>query len=197
MRPGSTALLALVFAVPAVADIYAFVDDQGVAHFTNVPGDDRYGVVLEEASRTGDLPLHPEFVRRSAEYDPLIRAAARAAGVDADLLRALIVVESGFDADAVSAAGAQGLMQLMPGTAELYGVHDAFDPEQNISGGARYLRDLLDRYDQDYELVLAAYNAGEEAVEKYGNRVPPFAETRAYVPKVLDLYNRLLAYTKT
>lgn len=186
-------MLALTCASPVTADIFSFVDETGVVHFTNVPGDSRYAVILVEASKSADMPLHPEFVRRSAQYEPLIRAAARDADVDPNLLLALIVVESGFDADAVSAAGAQGLMQLMPGTAADYGVDDVFDPAQNISGGARYVRDLMHRFDRDFELVLAAYNAGPQAVERNGNRIPPYEETRAYVPKVLGLYNRLVA----
>jgi soluble lytic murein transglycosylase-like protein len=109
------------------------------------------------------------------------------------LLRAVIVVESGFDVDAVSRAGAQGLMQLMPETARAYGVVDPFNARENLQAGALYLRDLIDRYDQDYELVLAAYNAGESAVAKFGGRIPPYAETLHYVPKVLGLYNRLIS----
>ncbi len=176
--------------MPAFADIYAYVDDDGVTHFSNVPADVRFEVVLDADNDAELPPIHPAILSLSVRYDTIIRREALDANLDPELLRAVIVVESGFDVDAVSSAGAKGLMQLMPATAKSYGVTNVFDPAQNIRGGAQYLRDLLDRYD-DYELVLAAYNAGESAVEKYGNQVPPFAETRSYIPKVMRIYNKL------
>lgn len=185
-------IFALLLPALGQADIYAYIDAEGVTHFSNVPDDNNYERVMAEAADRSGSPLHPSLLRLSVRYDSMIREAASSADVDPELLRAVIVVESGFDVDAVSRAGAQGLMQLMPATAKAYGVLDAFDPQQNLRGGARYLRDLLDRYDEDYELVLAAYNAGEQAVAKYGRRIPPFAETMDYVPKVLGLYNRLI-----
>jgi soluble lytic murein transglycosylase-like protein len=185
-------IFALLLPALGQADIYAYIDADGVTHFSNVPVDDNYERVMAEAADGSGSPLHPSLLRLSVRYDSMIREAASAADVDPELLRAVIVVESGFDVDAVSRAGAQGLMQLMPATARAYGVVDAFDPRQNLRAGARYLRDLLDRYDQDFELVLAAYNAGEQAVAKYGGQIPPFAETMDYVPKVLGLYNRLI-----
>lgn len=184
----------LFISLPCSAEIYAFVDSSGVTHFSNVPADERFELVLGDDDNGELAPIHPAILSLSVRYDSIIRQEAMDVNLDPELLRAVIVVESGFDVNAVSSAGAQGLMQLMPSTAETYGVHNAFDAEQNIRGGARYLRDLMDRYN-DYELVLAAYNAGEEAVEKYGNTIPPFAETRSYVPKVLSLYNRLLGMT--
>ena len=105
-------------------------------------------------------------------------------------LHALVAVESRYDARAVSGKGALGLMQLMPQTARRYGVADAFDPRQNLQGGARYLRDLLRLFDNDLRLALAAYNAVEHAVMKHGNRIPPYGETLRYVPLVLDFYAR-------
>lgn len=195
MRSTAILLIMLLAALPALADIYAYVDEQGTTHFSNVPSDDRFEIVLSSLD-PNELPsIHPAILSLSVRYDPLIRAAAREADIDPELLRAVIVVESGFDAEAVSHAGAQGLMQLMPATARSYGVSDAFDPQQNIRGGAQYLRDLMDRYDEDFELALAAYNAGEDAVHKYGNTIPPFPETRKYVPKVMNIYNRLLDIT--
>lgn len=193
MRLRIAALLVLSTAAPAVADIYAFVDENGVAHFSNVPTDDRYVSILRSVAEEEGVEIHPVFLRRAAEFESLIRDVAASTGLDPSLLRAVMLVESGFDVEAVSPAGALGLMQLMPDTAASYGVSNAFDPEQNIRAGAMYLRDLLDRYDNDYELVLAAYNAGEDAVERYGNSVPPFEETRAYIPKVLGVYSRLRA----
>jgi len=190
-------LILLLYAANSQADIFAFVDADGTTHFSNVPVDDRYEVVLNAASDEQWPPIHPAILSLSVRYDSMIRREALQANVDPELLRAVIVVESGFDANAVSGAGAQGLMQLMPATAKSYGVSDVFDPQQNIRGGARYLRDLIKRYDEDYELVLAAYNAGEDAVAKYGGKIPPYAETRRYIPKVLGVYNRLLQMTNT
>lgn len=187
-------LLCALVAAPAFADIYAFTDAHRVTHFSNVPVDARYRLVLESpdgVSRSGS-PLRADQLARSTRYDPYIEAAARATALEPALLRAVILAESGFNERAVSKKGAQGLMQLMPATALLYGVEDAFDPGQNIAAGARYLRDLVDRYDSDLQLVLAAYNAGESAVERYGRRIPPFRETRRYVPQVLRTYQRLL-----
>jgi soluble lytic murein transglycosylase-like protein len=116
---------------------------------------------------------------------------AQNASLPPQLLHAVIAVESGYDARAVSSKGALGLMQLMPATARRFGVADAFDPQQNLAGGAAYLKWLLDRFGGDLELTLAAYNAGEGAVARAGHRVPPFAETRAYVPRVLDRMRRV------
>jgi soluble lytic murein transglycosylase-like protein len=111
------------------------------------------------------------------------------------LVRAVIVVESGFNPRAVSKKGAVGLMQLQPATARRYGVKDIYDPDQNIRAGAHYLSDLLTRFNSNLELALAAYNAGEEAVERYGRHVPPYAETRSYVPNVMRVYQKLMDQT--
>jgi len=126
-------------------------------------------------------------------YAEPVFAAARETNVDAALIHAVIHVESQYNPDARSPAGALGLMQLMPGTAKRYGVKNVFDPVQNIRGGAAYLRDLMVLYANDLKLVLAAYNAGEEAVARYGNRIPPYRETSAYVPRVLEQYRKLRA----
>ena len=123
-------------------------------------------------------------------FDKHILAAAAETKVDAGLIKAVISVESGYNPLARSPKGATGLMQLMPETARRYGVKDIRDPRENIHGGARYLRDLMAMFGNDLHLVLAAYNAGEEAVMKYGRRIPPFAETVAYVPKVLSRYKK-------
>jgi soluble lytic murein transglycosylase-like protein len=111
--------------------------------------------------------------------------------VEPNLLRAVIVVESGFNSRAVSKRGAVGLMQLMPATASRFGVSDLYDPKQNVHAGASYLKFLMDRFGHDVRLALAAYNAGEDAVERNGGRIPPFTETMAYVPKVLKIYRML------
>jgi len=135
-----------------------------------------------------------QLLAESSKYDALIDGAARALTVQPALVRAVIVVESGFNPRAVSRRGAVGLMQLMPATARRYGVTDAYDPAQNVQGGVRYLRDLLARYDSNLELALAAYNAGEDAVERYGRRIPPFPETLNYVPSVMAIYQKLLSH---
>jgi soluble lytic murein transglycosylase-like protein len=176
----------------AHADIYGFVDAAGVTHFSNVPDDKRYRLVLATPSEAP--PAHSgKWLAKSGAYDPLIERAARAAAVRPELVRAVIVVESAFNPRAISKRGAQGLMQLQPATARRYGVSNAFDPEQNITAGARYLSDLMVRFGNNLELTLAAYNAGEEAVERYGRSIPPFSETRHYVPNVMRVYHALLA----
>ena len=125
-------------------------------------------------------------------FDALIVDTARSVDIDPALVKAVMQVESAFDRYAISRKGASGLMQLMPGTADRYGVQSVFDPGQNVTAGARYLRDLLALFDGDTRLALAGYNAGENAVTRYGG-IPPFAETRAYVEKVMELYHKYQA----
>ncbi len=183
----------------ARADIYAYTDPAGTTHFSNVPDDSRYTLIartptVDPAIPQADAKRAAGWLARSASYDAVIERAATAASVRAELLRAVIVVESGFNPRAISRRGAIGLMQLLPTTARHYGAFNAFDPEQNVRAGARYLADLLTRYGaKNLDLVLAAYNAGENAVERYGRRVPPYRETRAYVPNVLKVYHALRA----
>lgn len=123
----------------------------------------------------------------------MVDRASRASGVEGPLLHAMIMAESSYDPSAVSPVGAVGLMQLMPETAKRFGVRDVYDPEQNIHGGARYMKYLLAKFDGDKELAIAAYNSGENAVIRAGNRVPPHPETVAFVPKVIDYYRRFQA----
>jgi soluble lytic murein transglycosylase-like protein len=132
------------------------------------------------------LPTPAEMQR----YTKIVEAVSRAQGVDSALVHAVISAESGYNKSAVSRTGARGLMQLMPATAERYGVQNIMDPTENIIGGVKYLRDLLALFQGNLELAVAAYNAGENAVIRYGNRVPPYAETLGYVPKVLAYYRK-------
>jgi soluble lytic murein transglycosylase-like protein len=181
---------------PAHADIYAFTDADGAAHYSNVPSDRRYVLLLTEPQEPSTSTQPPagtgDWRHRAAAYAGLIDAAAKQADLPPALLRAVIAVESAFDPQAVSRKGAQGLMQLRPATARRYHVRQPLDPAENLRGGAQYLRDLLKRYGNDMELALAAYNAGEDAVDRHGRTIPPFAETRAYVPAVLKLYRKFL-----
>jgi len=155
--------------------------------------------VLERAIET-ERPSRSRIWRGNEpsrkHIEALLHAAARTHGIDEMLLRAVVHVESGFNPLARSHAGAAGLMQLMPATAQRYGVRDRHDVAQNIEGGTRYLKDLLKMFKGDISLALAAYNAGEGAVQKYGNRIPPYSETRAYVPAVLARYREYLQYLK-
>ena len=193
----ATMLLAVAAGEVAHADIYSFVDAAGVAHFSNVPVDKRYRLLLATPVAERAEPRPGKWLAKSALFDPMIERAARSAAVRPELVRAVIVVESAFNPRAVSKRGAQGLMQLRPATARRYGVSDAFDPEQNITAGAHYLRDLMARFGNNLELTLAAYNAGEDAVERYGRSIPPFSETRHYVPAVMSVYHKLLTQQRT
>ena len=190
------AVLALC-ALPVVAhaDIYKFIDEQGVVHYSNVPNDPRFRLYAHDRSGVSAALLREPgasgtWRARAAQYEHLINRSAAGNELQPALLRAVIVVESAFNARAVSRAGAKGLMQLLPGTARRYGVDDPFDAAQNVDAGAHYLRDLLTRYHNNLELALAAYNAGEEAVDRHGGRIPPFRETQEYVPQVLRWYRQ-------
>src|ERR1700676_2349857 len=180
-------LILAVVAAPGLAraDVYAFTDANGVSHFSNVPSDSRYQLLIatpsQAAAGTAVKEHSIDWLARSAQYDGVIKGAAKAATIQAALVRAVIVVESGFNPRAVSKRGAIGLMQLRPETARRYGVSNVYDPGENIRAGTRYLSDLMTLYDSNTELALAAYNAGEAAVARYGGHIPPFKETREYV----------------
>ncbi len=173
----------LASAAPARADVYMFKDKEGVITFTNVPNHNGYKRVLKESGAV----VAGGTVSNSG-FDELIRSASGRYNVDPDLIRAVIKTESDFNSNARSNKGAMGLMQLMPDTARLHNVSDAFNPDENVEGGVRHLRMLLERYQGNLELSLAAYNAGAGAVEKHGG-IPPFNETREYVRKVLRFYD--------
>jgi soluble lytic murein transglycosylase-like protein len=172
----------------AFADIYRFEDDEGVVHFTDTPTDRRFKIFMRDIKK--DRKLRTSFklaacARNPGEFDPIINACSLEYGVDKSLVKAVIHAESGYNPNAVSPKGASGLMQLMPKTAQGLKVTNAFDPGDNIRGGVRYLRFLLDTFKGDVSLALAAYNAGLSNVSKYKG-IPPFSETRNYVAKVLD-----------
>ncbi len=135
-------------------------------------------------------PVAPKAWDHAVPFAKHVRDAAKAANVRPELLHALIYAESGYRPGARSSSGAVGLMQLMPGVLQRFNVREPLDPRQNIHGGARYVRELLDRFGDNISLVLAAYNAGEHAVIRHGNKIPPFAQTRAFVPKVMALYDK-------
>ncbi len=168
---------------PASADVFVYKDANGVLTFTNVPNHTGYRRVLRDG--TGSTPASSTG---SSVYEEVIRTIATRHSMDADLVRAVIRAESDFNSNARSHKGAMGLMQLMPETARLHNVVDAYDPVDNVEGGVRHLKMLLERYQGNVQLSLAAYNAGSGAVEKHGG-VPPFAETREYVRRVLRFYD--------
>lgn len=186
-----TLIVFLTASLSAQAGIYTFSDAQGVVHFTNKPSDPRYAKMTRVGFLAESIRYNPAEQRINVtRYLPLVEKAAREHQVDRALLSAVITVESGFDPNAVSSKGAVGLMQLMPATARRYGITNLYDPAQNIQGGAKYLRYLMRKFNNDLSLTLAAYNAGEETVQRYGNRLPPYQETRLYVPKVMDAYRQ-------
>src|SRR5687767_5875570 len=193
----STAVVSagLLLAVsPSFADIYSYVDRDGTVHFTNTPGgDSRYRLYMRsrEGRRRGGMAVAPSDAspERFKRYSEAIREAATLYQIPEELVRAVIKVESDYDPRAVSRVGAQGLMQLMPETAQRMQVRDMMDPRENILGGVRYLRVLANMFNGNLQLTLAGYNAGENAVVKHRG-IPPFDETEDYVVKVLAYYRR-------
>ena len=175
--------LCLLFPMNTRADVYRYIDEQGTIHFTNVPDNRKFKLWIRESR----VLLKPGL--GNVKYDTLIAAAAERHKVDYALIKAVIQAESNFDHRAVSPKGAQGLMQLMPQTASSLQVRDSFEPEANIEGGVRYLRYLINVYGGDLRLALAAYNAGEKAVARHRG-IPPFSETRTYIHRVLERYER-------
>jgi Transglycosylase SLT domain/Domain of unknown function (DUF4124) len=171
----------------AGAETYQLVDADGTVHFTNAPNDPQYRRVRGlSGTAKGWLRVPPTISISTASLTDTIRTASQRYGVPEDLVSAVIRVESGFNARAVSSKGARGLMQLMPGTAAILGVRDSFDPTENIDGGVRHLRGLLERFGNNLPLVLAAYNAGEGAVTTHRG-IPPYPETQAYVGRILSI----------
>jgi soluble lytic murein transglycosylase-like protein len=175
------------------ADIYKYVDKYGRVTLTDKPQGDQYKRLVKtwkgwEEARS-QIALK-DFDKNRVKHSQLIAWVAKRYGLPASLVHAVIAAESAYDSDAISRAGAVGLMQLMPETAKRYGVVNRHNPTDNIKGGTRYLRDLLVMFDYDLSLALAAYNAGEGTVRQYGNKIPPYEETRRYIEKVITYYNK-------
>src|SRR5580692_985490 len=168
----------LLTASPAAATpkIYTYLDAQGQRHSTDVPDNNRYRLlVLSSQDRTASGDRYDfQLLAKATQYDSIIEQAAVSSALEPNLLRAVIVVESGFNSRAVSKSGAVGLMQLMPATATRFGVSNRYDPLQNVRGGALYLGFLIKRFRQDVHLALAAFNAGEDAVDRSSGQIPPF-----------------------
>lgn len=177
-------------------EIFRYVEKDGTVVYTNVPPQGRSARAARRVSgqfHPAPAPSAPARVTAESsqaltQFDDAIESAALRYKIPGHLIRAVMHAESGFDPNAVSVVGASGLMQLMPQTAQEMFVKDIFDPEQNIEGGARYLRVLANEFEGDMVKMVAAYNAGPDAVRKYGGQIPPYAETQAYVRKVLALY---------
>lgn len=219
-RIANLLLTLLCLSAPAQADIYAFVDQNGVRHLSNVPSDPRYKLVMRTPTYSKQAATPSSYAPSNIYPSAASKAAPNVAGaapkrvrslrvneqnrqrfagdvqriaskhrLDPALLHAVISAESSYNPWAVSPKGAMGMMQLMPATADRFGVTNPYDPLANMNGGARYLRWLLDRFN-DPRLAVAAYNAGEGAVQKYGNQIPPYSETQNYVVRVMDFYQR-------
>ncbi len=164
--------------------IRSYVNEQGGIVFTNLPLNETKKSLKKNYSHVRKLPVH---ITKQRQFRPLINRISAEQRIDPNLVEAIIEVESAFNPRAVSSKNCKGLMQLHPDTARRFGVLDVFDPEQNIRGGVIYLRWLLDYFDEDLTKTIAAYNAGENAVQKYGG-VPPYKETRSYLKKISRLY---------
>jgi hypothetical protein len=176
--------LCLGHSSPAQAQIYSWKDANGVLTLSDKPQVPGPRVHEAMTAKVGPPTVFSPLLNIGTAFESLIRQHASLQAIRADLIRAVIQVESGFNPRAVSPKGAKGLMQLMPATAARYGVLDPFNPAENIRAGVRYLRTLLDKYNDNEQLALAAYNAGPKAVDRYGSKIPPYKETQRYVQKI-------------
>jgi soluble lytic murein transglycosylase len=170
---------------PVTADIYMYVDRDGVVHFTNAPteSENDYRIYVKEKK------VYSAQIYSAKSFEDDIRLASERYSIAYPLLKAIIKAESDFNPRAISKKGAMGLMQIMPATIKALNISNPFDPQENILGGARYFREMLDRFEGQLSLSLAAYNAGPTAVERYDNRIPPYRETEKYVERVLRYYS--------
>ena len=197
----ATISLALLASTEAVADVYKYVDDSGHVFYTDEPRSKLYKRIIKTPpirhSPSGSplftnvsFPHHTFSGVNKARYNELIEDAAQRHQIDVKLLHAVIQTESAYNPSAISSAGAAGLMQLMPATAQRFGVTDRNDPDQNVDGGTRYLKHLIGLFGPRLDLAIAAYNAGENAVIRHNNTIPPYRETQDYVRQVLALYKQ-------
>ena len=179
--------LLILTVTSARADIYRYEDDEGIVHFTDAPTDRRFKIFMRDLKKDRRLRTKLQLASsvNPAEYEQIISSCATKYGVNPSLIKAVIHAESGYNPNAVSRKGASGLMQLMPDTARSLKVSNSFDPKDNVEGGVKYLRFLLDTFRGDVSLAVAAYNAGLNKVARYGG-VPPYNETRTYVNRVLS-----------
>ncbi|MBF0233834.1 MAG: lytic transglycosylase domain-containing protein [Desulfamplus sp.] len=179
----------------SVAEIYTYKDAKGVRHFTNVPNSPKYKLFMTERrsrsyyNRSGTYTKSSSRAVKISAFDPIIKKASLRYGLDCALIKAVISAESAFNCQAISPKGAKGLMQIMPENYNSLNISDPFDPSQNIMGGSKYLRQMLEINDGRLRHALAAYNAGPEAVKRYEG-IPPYNETISYVAKVIDLYTQ-------
>ncbi|MSP27784.1 MAG: lytic transglycosylase [Methylococcales bacterium] len=196
--------IALLVSTEVMADVFKYVDDSGHVFYTDEPRSKLYKRIIKTPLHTlstnhsnGGSPFMAAVLKRhtfsganKARYNELIADAAQRHQVDEKLLHAVIQTESAYNATAISSAGAAGLMQLMPATAQRFGVLDRNDPDQNVDGGTRYLKHLIGLFGPRLDLAIAAYNAGENAVIRHNNTIPPYRETQYYVRQVLALYRQ-------
>ncbi|MCX7098313.1 MAG: lytic transglycosylase domain-containing protein [Methylococcales bacterium] len=194
-------LLTLFISTEVMADIYKFVDSDGHVYYTDEPRHSLYKRIIKTKPVQYKVPktisysgnylgkTHTYSGVNKRRFTDLIEQTANRYQVDPKLVHAVIQTESAYNSSAQSPAGAVGLMQLMPGTARRFGVTDRNDPDQNVDGGTRYLKHLIQLFNSDLDLAVAAYNAGENAVIRHNNSIPPYAETQNYVRQVLALYN--------
>ncbi|MBT7950378.1 MAG: lytic transglycosylase domain-containing protein [Gammaproteobacteria bacterium] len=188
-----TVSMTLLAPVTLYADIYKYVDKHGRVILTDKPQSNKYKLLVKTWKGWEEKKsnvAYDKFTDNKKKYASTIDYYARLYRLPKSLLHAVITAESAYDPNAISRAGAVGLMQLMPETAKRYGVNNRRNPSDNVHGGTRYLRDLLKMFKNDVRLALAAYNAGEGAVKKHGNKIPPYKETRNYVKKVIAYYKQ-------
>lgn len=191
-----SAVLLIICASPAYSDVYKYIDENGVACYTDAPMGKKTVKVLKEQKTFSKQVKADEVAGSSAinrDYSGFVRQAAAKYEIEPDLIHAVIKTESNGNHRAVSSKGAMGLMQLMPSTAYDMNVANPFNPEENIEGGTKYLKQLLEKFNGDLTLALAAYNAGPKTVERYGS-VPPISETRQYVKKIISLVKGKSSY---
>ena len=189
-------LLTLLISNEVVADIYKFTDTDGRVYYTDEPRHSLYKRIIKSKtfrysnSNNYHVKVHAFSGANKKRFTDLIEQTANRYQVDAKLVHAVIQTESAYNSSAQSPKGAVGLMQLMPDTARRFGVSDRNDPDQNVDGGTRYLKHLINLFNPNLDLAVAAYNAGENAVIRYNNSIPPYPETQNYVKQVLALYNQ-------